>query len=88
MNNMEAAKKRRKGKCMHHVPFVLGVASPIMGVSPDTSSCLPRLMRENGELVAAFGAGLYMLSKTPSYCWVPPPTSPASSQTSKIVINN
>ena len=25
MNNMEAAKKRRKGKCMQHVPFVLGV---------------------------------------------------------------
>ena len=71
-------------------------ASPMMGVSPDTSSCLPRWMREslprwmreNGEFVAAFGAGLYTCSKTPSYCWVPPPTSPPSSQTSKIVINN
>ena len=63
-------------------------ASPIMGVSPDTSSCLPRWMRENGEFVAAFDARLYMCSKTPSYCWVPPPTSPPFSQTSKIVINN
>ena len=36
-------------------------ASPIMGVSPDTSSCLPRWMRENGEFVAVFGAGLYTL---------------------------
>ena len=40
-------------------------ASPIMGVLPNTSSCLPRWMRENGELVAAFGAGLYTRSKTP-----------------------